>query len=1018
MIFTPVSAFDASLPDDLFADSKQTSVEKPTQVPAPPLTSPPEPSDVLLGEPSCNAVAEANELICVVNYLRNSSGTMNETSVQATITCPLADGRDPTLTSINNPKECGCEALVTPANFGNGSNPLCSCGWCAGEDGSLRGLRLNCSGTQELNLGFCDVVDVEAGLNTSAPVVPSNTTLTPTSFATSTTPAPTPIATSADATSSPTAVSTEVDERSLLWIPSAFYVTNDQNKMANDLSKAELQGLNDAYVWFVEEIIAEMSATVSVVNDTRNLLRLSWPKQRRRQRRLQIEFVKNSEVYLVQDAPSCPEGFATNLTCLLAYGRYRVFLEEEDDPTAVSDQYTNITQQAIDEGKLQESLITIDPDTPLTVESTAPALTPAIATGSCTFCENGEEPLAMDKMLPTGNDEESTFSCENVAALYSQQSASSCLNYGSNIHQDMPPPMNSVYEELTMNYQEFCLCPPKSATSVSLDETTASTTCGPLCPSSKTITDEKLDLLDPQSGLTCGELESVADYLSDLRMCSEVIRLSAICCSDTQQLTTPPTKPGSSIVTIFSSFLAYNFEGLNADLLMKGPELESMSHAYAVFVEGVVADLQSNATVAPTPAAVPIGNETRFLRMRNVLSQTKQRRRLEVTYDMSSAEVYQFNDSGCPNTVPASANCSIGYGRYNLFAIEEDNSKLSKVYTNATQEAIDRGDLDDTLEEEEPYSVLNVEQATDDLVPQDPTTTRTYDDGGYDEFFMIGLGVSIALIAFTIVTVLCASDFSGPQDDDSVDPWDKDGSRGSKRGGRRERPPEEKPQINPENKDLPPKTERQEYEMYRAQVEKLVEQKTPEEFENVDDLMDLFYEREMLLIATLEKMPDATEHAEEEEEYVDDDLKRNGNMSTNSMDMQSFADEDESSEESANISAVIEEGSDDEEVKQTAAVESALSLSTDTIEEADEEETETASRIEDQSAKVNLVDGSFDTDDDEEAEEAFSDEEESPLPPPRVGQDNCDGKVETPVESLDDSTKSGAEKWDDEETEH
>ena len=317
---TTVSAFEtkSNLPDNLFvAANKQQGTSNSTQE-----AQPPEKENIL-GEPRCNTVADT--LVCDVNYvwnLANNNQSSFETSVEAAITCPLAAGSDPALTSINNPKECGCQAVLSRI-VGSGANRTasppteCSCEWCAGEEGSIDGLSVDCSSSSLENpnevLGDCLAIgcdgscrdnnngNEEGGENTTSPIPPGTDMQDATPGSTTTNATTTAPATTSPppATQAPTAA--PLAERTLYYVPSAFYVFNDEQKKAKDLTTADQLGLHDAYVAFVNQIVAGMAgpvdeepppanpgggnntttpnATRKTPNATRYLLRDSSPRQ-------------------------------------------------------------------------------------------------------------------------------------------------------------------------------------------------------------------------------------------------------------------------------------------------------------------------------------------------------------------------------------------------------------------------------------------------------------------------------------------------------------------------------------------------------------------------------------------------------------------------------------------------------------------------------------------------------------------------------------------------------------------
>jgi len=741
------------------------------------------------------------------------------------------------------------------------------------------------------------------------------------------------------------------------YIPAAFYISNSQSILANQLSSQILQQLQTAFVKMVEtHVVQDIPWAGTLTLNTNNMdndmdssnnnnNNNNSTNTTTESRTLQASDIlydpEKTEVYVISDQP-CPAGDEEEGTCQIAYGRFQLRLLSGEVDTTVTGQYEADAKQAIDDGLLQEALLedasSLKQD--VTILTSATPNTPYLAADTCTLCEDGSEPLAPSLSfgeslpgVPPGDLK--NMGCARISLLYAQQSPEACLNYAnSGLMENMSPSLQTFFQRvLPLEFQAYCQCPTGMTQNATADQgsvvvpTVASsttdpsgTTCGVFCAANKQIPPSNYDIVvDSNKNLTCAILERMAyAAVNAPNICLDLSRHAAICCTDnidTPEVETSPSGPfyvanstdPAPMKTIPSSFLVYNTRGLSADVLMLGPELESMSRSYAAFVEKVVTDYQAsggssgannnNSTNSTDAAAEDDGATaatvaTRHLRGRPVgvlgqealeeidSSQTEQeqlqqrrQRRLEIFLDAYSAEVYQFNDTDCPTTVPFGSNCSIVYGQYNLYLTEgEDDEEVWDEYVNLTQKAIGNGLLNETIMEVDPYTWLIVKGPTDHLappVPVQPPVEYIYNEN----FFMIGIGVSIAAIVLSMVGVICAADYSQHDDDDSIDPWEKEtmSRASSQRSGLGKEKAPKKKREKEFGKDLPPKTERQEYEMYRGQVEKLIEVKLPEEYDNIDDLMDLFYTREMILIAMLKHMPDCSEHEEmaEEQEAMD-----------------------------------------------------------------------------------------------------------------------------------------------------
>ena len=142
----------------------------------------------------------------------------------------------------------------------------------------------------------------------------------------------------------------------------SFLISNKIELEAMDLEFGdEREGLQRAYVAFVE-------AQIDSTQPSTNL---------RGRRHLSVDGIvpSSTSVYRIDDS-DCPVGLTSSETCQVAFGLFDLRLNNEDDPDSVSGSFSYLTQNAIDNNFLQESLSIADPDSPLTVLSSSKPLKP------------------------------------------------------------------------------------------------------------------------------------------------------------------------------------------------------------------------------------------------------------------------------------------------------------------------------------------------------------------------------------------------------------------------------------------------------------------------------------------------------------------------------------------------------------------------------------------------------------------------------------------------------------------
>ena len=132
-----------------------------------------------------------------------------------------------------------------------------------------------------------------------------------------------------------------------------FQLFNEEGLKAGELKKGENGAiLNQAFLDFVTR-----------------LLEVEWVGMGKRARRLAVGLSSQSVVVHKLEDISCASlssetAIPENATCISAAGSYGLFLTEGENPQETTGRFVPLTQALLEEGKLQESLLAIDPDSP------------------------------------------------------------------------------------------------------------------------------------------------------------------------------------------------------------------------------------------------------------------------------------------------------------------------------------------------------------------------------------------------------------------------------------------------------------------------------------------------------------------------------------------------------------------------------------------------------------------------------------------------------------------------------
>ena len=209
--------------------------------------------------------------------------------------------------------------------------------------------------------------------------------------------------------------------------------------------------------------------------------------------------------------------------------------------------------------------------------------------------------------------------------------------------------------------------------------------------------------------------------------------------------TVSPTLP-SSLVRVNTTFVLFNTEGLEARDVTSPTYIDTLNEAYSDFVSGVVlAQLRGS----------------RFLR--------QQQRRLDVALETGSPEIFAARDVVCPSassdgsSIPGSANCQDVFGRYSLSVTSDENpTVVRQQYTNATDQAVTDGDLQDALDAVDSNSPFTVAGLP-------PTDDKDDSDGGLAGWLVAVIvlcsALGAAILGFLIYLLMKPKDEESPEDE-------------------------------------------------------------------------------------------------------------------------------------------------------------------------------------------------------------------------------------------------------------
>lgn len=165
----------------------------------------------------------------------------------------------------------------------------------------------------------------------------------------------------------------------------------------------------------------------------------------------------------------------------------------------------------------------------------------------------------------------------------------------------------------------------------------------------------------------------------------------------------PPTEgptlpPG--IAEVYNSFIISNTRATTASQLQDGPNRDGLNSAYSTFAQQVVDEMAT---------------------ARRTLQHLRSRR-LAAAYADGTGEIYLILDRECPEGLEATETCQTVFAKFRLQIDDEDPNQISTEYSEATQQQISDGVLQDVLIEVDPRNSLRVVDASLPLISTLPPT--------------------------------------------------------------------------------------------------------------------------------------------------------------------------------------------------------------------------------------------------------------------------------------------------------
>ena len=259
-------------------------------------------------------------------------------------------------------------------------------------------------------------------------------------------------------------------------------------------------------------------------------------------------------------------------------------------------------------------------------------------------------------------------------------------------------------------------------------------------------------------------------------------------------------------------------------------------------------------------------------------SMLRRRRRLEVTLQSGSSDVYRFVDSVCPSSAAENDNCLTAFGQVDFMVVGEDPDQVYNEYIETSQIAIDSGLLQESLNEVAAGSLWAIEQSSLPVIPSidviEPPIEEEKDEdrGGTD--LVLGL-IASGAVAIVLVIIVCLFVIL-PQlrKNRDMKQAKKEALEALREAEARDRAAAERmaqsfvESVKPKERCKPPKTIHDEGDNpYREEVEQLINKNCPDLIDELDSLLHQYQGREKDLIALLEDFK--TESLLDEDSLVD-----------------------------------------------------------------------------------------------------------------------------------------------------
>lgn len=193
-------------------------------------------------------------------------------------------------------------------------------------------------------------------------------------------------------------------------------------------------------------------------------------------------------------------------------------------------------------------------------------------------------------------------------------------------------------------------------------------------------------------------------------MPSQSLRPSSIPSHSQQPSSMPSLSPSIAFTQhdVKTEFLLFNTEGIKAKDLISPQYATPLNASFQLFVDTIVSEVQGQA-------------QRRSLRDSGMLGE----RHLLQTLQSNSTELYNAADVTCPAatsdgaSIPDSASCQDVLGRYVILSIGEDPTNIQATYQNATNQALEDGKLEESLNEVDPNSPFTVAGPPQAVAPKE-----------------------------------------------------------------------------------------------------------------------------------------------------------------------------------------------------------------------------------------------------------------------------------------------------------